>query len=160
MASTGGHASTLRSTKKLRFTITLASCPARPALLRRTPTGLLFRSLHKAADGNRTHDLILTKDALYQLSYSSDCSRPSADTRGATNNPACGGYTTTMAKNQIDEYMIFLKICQNKISSLLHVFFRPSFQPGSRRANRKAWRRKRPWALVRGVRGATANDGP
>ena len=26
---------------------------------------------HKAADGIRTHDLVLTKDALYQLSYSS-----------------------------------------------------------------------------------------
>ncbi len=25
----------------------------------------------KAADGTRTHDLVLTKDALYQLSYSS-----------------------------------------------------------------------------------------
>src|SRR5262249_49016071 len=25
----------------------------------------------RAADGNRTHDLVLTKDALYQLSYSS-----------------------------------------------------------------------------------------
>ena len=64
--------------------------------------GQLFRSLHKAADGNRTHDLILTKDALYQLSYSSNCSRPSADTRGATNNPADSGYTTTMAKKQND----------------------------------------------------------
>ena len=28
--------------------------------------------LHLAADGNWTHDLILTKDALYHLSYSSD----------------------------------------------------------------------------------------
>ena len=27
---------------------------------------------HKAADGNRTRDLVLTKDALYQLSYSSN----------------------------------------------------------------------------------------
>jgi hypothetical protein len=27
--------------------------------------------LHLAADGNWTHDLVLTKDALYQLSYSS-----------------------------------------------------------------------------------------
>ena len=29
-------------------------------------------SRHKAADGNRTRDLVLTKDALYQLSYSSN----------------------------------------------------------------------------------------
>jgi hypothetical protein len=28
--------------------------------------------LHLAADGTWTHDLVLTKDALYQLSYSSD----------------------------------------------------------------------------------------
>ena len=27
--------------------------------------------LERAADGTRTHDLVLTKDALYQLSYSS-----------------------------------------------------------------------------------------
>ena len=27
--------------------------------------------MHLAADGTRTHDLVLTKDALYQLSYSS-----------------------------------------------------------------------------------------
>ena len=30
----------------------------------------------KAADGNRTRDLVLTKDALYQLSYSSGQRQP------------------------------------------------------------------------------------
>src|SRR5262249_4749932 len=34
-------------------------------------TGLMPRAISRAADGNRTHDLVLTKDALYQLSYSS-----------------------------------------------------------------------------------------
>ena len=34
-------------------------------------------SIPRAADGTRTHDLVLTKDALYQLSYSSPSSRPS-----------------------------------------------------------------------------------
>ena len=31
----------------------------------------MLRVLEEAADGTRTHDLVLTKDALYQLSYSS-----------------------------------------------------------------------------------------
>ena len=35
----------------------------------------------KAADGTRTHDLVLTKDALYQLSYSSPSSRRHAARR-------------------------------------------------------------------------------
>jgi hypothetical protein len=52
--------------------------------------------LHLAADGTRTHDLVLTKDALYQLSYSSDiesffsCSPadPTTDTRSAPVRPS------------------------------------------------------------------------
>ena len=32
---------------------------------------MLILSIPKAADGNRTHDLFLTKEVLYQLSYSS-----------------------------------------------------------------------------------------
>jgi hypothetical protein len=33
---------------------------------------MLILSIPKAADGNRTHDLFLTKEVLYRLSYSSD----------------------------------------------------------------------------------------
>ena len=33
---------------------------------------MLILSIPRAADGNRTHDLFLTKEVLYQLSYSSD----------------------------------------------------------------------------------------
>jgi hypothetical protein len=37
---------------------------------------MLILSIPKAADGNRTHDLFLTKEVLYRLSYSSDdCKR-------------------------------------------------------------------------------------
>lgn len=32
---------------------------------------LVNRDVTEAADGTRTHDLVLTKDVLYQLSYSS-----------------------------------------------------------------------------------------
>src|SRR5262245_4716704 len=37
---------------------------------------MLILSIPKAADGNRTHDLFLTKEVLYRLSYSSE-PRPS-----------------------------------------------------------------------------------
>jgi hypothetical protein len=33
---------------------------------------MLILSIPRAADGNRTHDLFLTKEVLYQLSYSSE----------------------------------------------------------------------------------------
>ncbi len=33
---------------------------------------MLTLSIPRAADGNRTHDLFLTKEVLYRLSYSSD----------------------------------------------------------------------------------------
>ena len=36
-----------------------------------TRPALPFRGDPRAADGNRTHDLLLTKEVLYQLSYSS-----------------------------------------------------------------------------------------
>ncbi len=36
------------------------------------PSPMTHQEASKAADGTRTHDLVLTKDALYQLSYSSD----------------------------------------------------------------------------------------
>ena len=50
---------------------------------------LIYRDLPRihcegAADGTRTHDLVLTKDALYQLSYSSLCQPPTtAVSRGS-----------------------------------------------------------------------------
>ena len=43
---------------------------SRTPQIRLRPPGMT--GLHLAADGNRTHDLVLTKDALYRLSYSSD----------------------------------------------------------------------------------------
>jgi hypothetical protein len=38
---------------------------------------MVILSIPRAADGNRTHDLFLTKEVLYQLSYSS-VTRPRA----------------------------------------------------------------------------------
>jgi hypothetical protein len=56
------------------------SQPGSPRAQRREKNDRFARSGwtgSKAADGNRTHDLVLTKDALYQLSYSSE-NRPDA----------------------------------------------------------------------------------
>jgi hypothetical protein len=36
---------------------------------------MLILSIPRAADGNRTHDLFLTKEVLYQLSYSSETTK-------------------------------------------------------------------------------------
>jgi hypothetical protein len=44
--------------------------------------GLLLIIIYRAAAGNRTQDLVLTKDALYQLSYSSGIQGKSKKAKG------------------------------------------------------------------------------
>ena len=45
-----------------------------------------YANYPRAADGSRTHDLVLTKDALYQLSYSSQCADRSPNSKSTTGN--------------------------------------------------------------------------
>jgi hypothetical protein len=53
----------------------------------RKPTSYLgLTSLHLAADGSWTHDLVLTKDALYLLSYSSDIQHAGQSSYGRPGN--------------------------------------------------------------------------